>query len=98
MNSCKFKKLIIDVYNIRNQSEHISGIIYSATNSTGFSEITDIEGYVNNCSPSMLYLKSKATDNEVDIYDYDIEDYKIKNSQNMIYILLKSKGEVGLMY
>ena len=44
----------------------------------------------------MLYLKSKATDTEIDIYSYDLIDYKIKNSEETIYIKLRNK-EVAIM-
>ena len=45
----------------------------------------------------MLHLKSKLTDTEIDIYEYDLVDYKIKNRESTIYIKLRNK-EVPLMY
>lgn len=47
---------------------------------------------------SMLYLKSKLTDTEVDIYKWELEYYKIKSSESTIYVKLKNKMEVALMY
>ena len=46
----------------------------------------------------MLYLKSRFTDTEIDIYEWELEDYKIKESESTIYIKCKNKMEVGLMY
>ena len=46
----------------------------------------------------MLYLKSKLTDTEVDIYKWELEYYKIKSSESTIYVKLKNKMEVALMY
>ena len=45
----------------------------------------------------MLYLKSKLTGTEIDIYEYDLVDYKIKSSESTIYVKLRNK-EVPLMY
>ena len=40
-------------------------------------------------NPDMLYLKSIATGEEAEIYDYELEEYSIKS--NKIYIKCKSK-------
>ena len=64
---------------------------------TDFSQIIDIEGLVESSGADMLYLKSKLTGTEIDIYEYDLVDYKIKNSESTIYVKLRNK-EVPLMY
>ena len=46
----------------------------------------------------MLYLKSKLTGNEIDVYEWELENYKVKDSENTIYIKCKNKMEVALMY
>jgi hypothetical protein len=46
----------------------------------------------------MLYLKSKLTDIEIDIYKWELEDHKIKSSESTIYVKLKNIMEVALMY
>lgn len=45
----------------------------------------------------MLYLKSLITGIELDIYAYDLVDYKISSSEHNIYIKLRNK-EVVLKY
>ena len=64
---------------------------------TDFSQIIDIEGLVESSGADMLYLKSKLTGTEIDIYEYDLVDYKIKSSESTIYVKLRNK-EVPLMY
>lgn len=97
MNDGKFKSLIIDAYN-KAKEGNIVGIIYSAVSTYGFSDLKDIDDFVKNSNPDMLYLKSKLTDIEVDIYKWELEDYKVKSSESTIYVKLKNKIEVGLMY
>ena len=46
----------------------------------------------------MLHLKSRLTDTEIDVYEWELEDYKIKCSESTIYIKLKNKSEVAIMY
>lgn len=46
----------------------------------------------------MLYLKSKLTENEIDVYEWELENYKVKESESTIYIKCKNKMEVALMY
>ena len=97
MSDGKFKSLIIDAYN-KSKEGNLVGIIYSAVSAYGFSNLTDINGFVENSNPSMLYLKSKLTDTELDICEWDLEDYKVKSSESTIYVKLKNKMEVRLMY
>lgn len=97
MDNRKFKSLIIDAYN-KAKEGNLVGIIYSAVSTYGFRDLKDVEGFAENCNPSMLYLKSKLTDTEIDIYEWELEDYKIKDSESTIYVKLKNKMEVALMY
>lgn len=97
MSDGKFKSLIIDAYNKANEG-NLVGIVYSAVSTYGFRDLIDINGFVKNINSDMLYLKSKLTDTEVDIYKWELEDYKIKSSENTIYVKLKNKMEVALMY
>lgn len=97
MRDGKFKSLIVDAYN-KAKEGNLVGIVYSAVSTYGFRDIVDINGFAENTNPSMLYLKSKLTDTELDIYEWELEDYKIKNSESTIYVKLKNKMEVALMY
>lgn len=96
-NDNKFKSLIVDAYN-KAKEGNLVGIVYSAVSTYGFRDLIDISGFVENINSDMLYLKSKLTDTEVDIYKWELEDYKIKNSESTIYVKLKNKMEVALMY
>ena len=53
---------------------------------------------MKNYNPDMLYLKSKLTGNEIDVYEWELENYKVKESENTIYIKCKNKMEAALMY
>jgi hypothetical protein len=96
MKNEKFKNLIIDAYK-KSKEGNLVGILYSTISTYGFSTITDIEGFTENSPADMLYLKSKLTDTEVDIYEYDFIDYKIKDSESTIYVKLRNK-EIPLMF
>ncbi|WP_206459379.1 hypothetical protein [Anaerovorax sp. IOR16] len=93
-----FKNLMIDSYNKSKQEGNLVGIIYGAISTYGFSDIKDINEFADASHPDMLYLKSKLTDVEIDVYSWELENYKIKESESTIYIKLKNKWEIGLMY
>ena len=92
-----FKKLILDAYK-KSSKGNLVGILYNAVSTYGFSDMKDIDGFVKNCNPDMLYLKSKLTGNEIDVYEWKLENYKVKESESTIYIKCKNKMEVALMY
>lgn len=98
MKEGKFKKLVIDCYIKSKQEGNLVGTIYGAISTYGFSDIEDINGFADVSNPDMLHLKSRLTGVEVDIYSWELENYKIKESESTIYIMLKNKGEIGLMY
>lgn len=97
MKDGKFKNLIIDTYNKCNDKNFV-GILYGITSTYGFSDLVDIEYFLEECNVEMLYLKSNLTGIEIDIFEWTLEDYKVKNSENTIYIKLKNKSEIALMY
>lgn len=92
-----FKKLILDAYK-KSSEGNLVGILYNAVLTQGFSDMKDIDGFVKNCKPDMLYLKSTLTGNEIDVYEWELENYKVKESESTIYIKCKNKMEVALMY
>lgn len=92
-----FKSLIVDAYN-KAKEGNLVGIVYSAVSTYGFRDLIDINGFVENINSDMLYLKSKLTNTEIDIYKWELENYKIKSSESTIYVKLKNKMEVALMY
>lgn len=96
-NGNKFKSLIVDTYN-KAKEGNLVGIVYSAVSTYGFRDLKDINGFAENINSDMLYLKSKLTDIEVDIYKWELEDYKIKSNESTIYVKLSNKPEIALMY
>ena len=52
---------------------------------------------VSKSMSNVMDLKSKLTGEEVDIYEHDLVDYKIKNSESTIYVKLRNR-EVPLMF
>ena len=97
----KFKQLMIDSYKKYLEGKNIIGYLYnpiSNVNFSSFSNLEDFEAYINKFNPDMLYLKSLLTDAEVDVYESNFIDYKIKHSETTIYIKLNNKPEIGIMY
>ena len=92
-----FKSLIIDSYK-KAQEGNVTGIVYGALLTIGYSEIEDISKFVEFMNPDMLHLKSKLTDCEIDVYSWELEGYKVKHSENTIYIKVKNKPEIPIMY
>lgn len=92
-----FTKLILDVYK-KSSEGNLVGILYNAISTYGFSDIKDIDGLVKRCNPDMLYLKSILTENEIDVYAWELENYTVKESKRAIYIKCKNKMEAALMY
>lgn len=91
MKNEKFQELVIDAYKKAKEGGNLVGILYSAVSTHGFSEITDIEGYVKASATDMLYLKSKVTGESTDIYEYDLVDYKVRNNEKTIYVRLRNR-------
>lgn len=97
MKNEKFKQLVVDAYKKSKEGGNLVGIVYSAVSTYGFLDLINVEEFVENSGADMLHLKSNLTDTEVDIYEYDLVDYKIKNSESTIYVKLKNR-EVPLMF
>lgn len=97
MKNEKFQNLIVDAYKKSKEGGNLVGIVYSAVSTYGFSELINIEEFVKVSAADMLHLKSRLTGEEVDIYEYDLVDYKIKNSESTIYVKLRNR-EVPLMF
>lgn len=71
MENGKFKDLIIDSYN-KAKEGNLMGLIYGAVSTYGFHDILDIKEFAKNANPDMLYLKSKLTDTEANIYEWQL--------------------------
>lgn len=98
MKEGKFKDLVKIAYSKAKEEGSLVGILYSATQNYGFSQLINFDEFVDTISIDMMHLKSKLTDTEIDVYEWELEDYKVKHSENTIYIKLKNKLEVGIMY
>lgn len=97
MKNEKFKNLILSTYKAASEG-HLMGILYTAVSTHGFSDIRDIDGFVENCNPDMLYLKSTLTGDEISVYEWDLEKYRFDVLEHRIYIKCKNKMEVKLIY
>ena len=98
MKDGKFKNLIKEAYKRAVEEGNLVGVLYSATQTYGFSQLVKFDEFVNTINIDMMYLKSKLTNTEIDVYEWELEDYKIKYSESTIYIKLKNKPEVAIMY
>lgn len=97
MKNEKFKQLIVDTYKISKTSKNLIGIVYGPISTYGFSDLVNIEKFAETSGAEMLYLKSKSSNTEVDVYEYDLVDYEINNSDRTIRIKLRNK-EAVLMF
>lgn len=94
MKNEKFKQLIVDTYKIAKTSKNLVGIVYGPISTYGFSDLVNIEGFAETNAADMLYLKSKLSNTEIDIYEYDLVDYEINNSDRTIHIKLRDRKSV----
>jgi hypothetical protein len=57
------------------------GSIYNAISIHNFTDITDINGYMETMNPDMLLLHSRVTDQEVEIYSWKLMGYSIDGNK-----------------
>lgn len=98
MKDGKFKNLAKEAYNRAKEAGNLTGILYTATQNYGFSQLINFDEFADTIQIDMLYLKSKLTDTEIDVYEWELENYKVKHSESTIFIKLKNKPEVAIMY
>lgn len=98
MKDSKFKDLVKEAYKKAKEGDNLTGILYSATQTFGFSQLKNFEEFTDNINIDMMYLKSRLTDAEIDVYEWELEDYKVKHSESTIFIKLRNKPEVAIMY
>ncbi|MBN1076032.1 hypothetical protein DVV91_17055 [Clostridium botulinum] len=92
MKDCKFKQLILDVYgDWKSRSfekiefgckctyNNYFGFLYNAVSTDSLDKIIDINKYMDIANPDMLMLHSRITNEEIEIYQWDLKDYTIKN-------------------
>ena len=97
MTDGKFKELVKEAYYRAKEEGSLTGMLYSATQNYGFSQLINFDEFADTIQIDMMYLKSKLTDTEIDVYEWELEDYKVKHSESTIYIKLKNKPEVAIM-
>lgn len=90
MQDSQFKRLIVDSYK-KSKEGNLVGVLHGASLTCGFSDISDINEFVDLCNPDMLHIRSRSAKTEADVYLWELEDYKIKSSENMIYVKLKTR-------
>lgn len=104
MKDCKFKQFIIDVYNEWNKPErtfkkkdifgeaiykNFFGELFGTLQRHSFSDIKDVQDYIDSLNPNMLMLKSRKTNQEVEIYGFQLKDYDIDGDK--LKLQLKNK-------
>lgn len=91
------EKLIRDAYKLH-KAGNLVCIMYNPTRSVGFSEINDedLEKLLE-FKWDMLYIKSIPTYTEIQIYENELKNYKIKQSEETLFVLT-NRGETRLMY
>lgn len=97
MRDGKFKELVKVCYTKSKENNGLLGLLYGAISTVNFIDIDDISSFVEKMNPDMLHLKSMPTGVEKDIYEWELKDFKVKEGESTIYVLLKN-GEVGFMY
>lgn len=104
MQDCKFKQLILDVYREWQKPErtfkkkvlgveltykNFQGTLFGAVSRDSFDDIKDIQQYMDAMNPNMFMLNSRVTGQEVEIYDYQLKDYRIEG--DILTLELKNK-------
>lgn len=102
MKDCKFKQLIIDTYkDSKNRTftknelgitltyNNYFGMLYNVTSTDSFNDISDIEKYMDIVNPDMLLLCSRTHYSEIEVYNWQLVDYKIEDDK--LYVQLKNK-------
>jgi hypothetical protein len=97
MKDCKFKQLILDTYKdckertytkeqfgITTTYGNYFGILYNPISTDSFNDIIDIDKYMDLVNLDMMYLCSRITNEEIEIYSWDLEDYEIKDDTLII--------------
>lgn len=93
----KMQDLIKTAYKL-SKAGNMIGICHTACASVGFKEIPEdkIDEFIDN-KVEMLYLKSLLTDTDIQIYENELKDFKVKASEETLYVLT-THGETRLMY
>lgn len=88
-----FERFIKEIYNIWcKPKSDFRAILFSPRHD--FDEIDDIENNFIFTTPNRLYLYSRSNKKEIQIYDYQLEKYRIKD--NVIILKLKNENkEIG---
>ena len=96
----KFNELVKESYKRYQESKNIIGTLYTAQITYSFSQITetDLDKLLDKDIVDMMYLSSTLTNTEIDVYKDDLENYKVSHSESTIYIKLKNRPEIGIMY
>ena len=97
MKDGKFKNLVKEVYK-KSKQGNLTGILYSAVQTYGFSELINFEEFADAIQIDLLYLKSKSTNKEIDVYEWELENYRIDEKKREIGIKLRGKQECLLIY
>lgn len=96
----RFKSLIVDAYKCSLDSNLI-GVVFTTCGDSCFSDfavLDAMEEFVESVDVTKLYLKSNVTDAEIVVLPSELEDYKVSHSQTTIYVKLKNKMEIAIMY
>lgn len=94
----KFEELIREAYK-RSKAGNLIGLMYSSGKTLGFKDFAsedDLEKAMN-IKWDMLYLKSIPADTEIQIYENELKDFKVKASEETLYVLT-THGETRLIY
>lgn len=91
------EKLIREAYKL-SKAGYLIGILYNSGKTVGFKDIKeeDLDKLLE-LNWDMLYLKSVPTDTELQIYENELKDFKVKASEETLYVLT-THGETRLMY
>lgn len=94
----KFEELIRDAYKL-SKAGNLIGILHGTAFNLGFKGITeeDLDKFTEHHKWDMLYLKSIPTDTEIQIYEYELKDFKVNYSEETLYIRT-THGETKLKY
>lgn len=99
MTNPKMKNLIVTLYKKCLPGKNIICSLYTPLRTISLFDIESEDELHDllNLSIDMVYVKSLLTDMEVEAYEFNFNNFVLKESESTIYILTRNK-EVPIMY
>lgn len=78
--------------------KNIIGILYGPSWTISYNDIKDTVIFKTVLKPDMLYLKSKINNVEIDIYPYNLKNFKVHEKERLLILDLKDGRNYKIQY